>query len=155
MTMEQILLGATAVDLAAVLGLGWLVVRGARERALGDATRREALERLRGELQHLIDEADRRARALAGVLGADGARASAVPDGARTAPAGASGGARRRGTAGRPAAPVRLDPSWIDGEGDDDDQLLREALVRDAAADPAELRLRRELELALGTPRQA
>jgi len=110
--MESLLLGATAVDLAAVVALAWVVVRGARERELALATQREALQRLRAELTHLLEEAERRARLLERAVG--------------------GGDEGRGGRRGAPAsAPVASSP------------------------DLAELRLRRELELSLGTGRLA
>ncbi len=113
--MESLLLGATVVDLAAVVALAWVVVRGARERELALATQREALQRLRAELTHLLEEAERRARRLEQAVGG-----------------GDEGRSARRGAPASPAsAPVASSP------------------------DLAELRLRRELELSLGTGRLA
>jgi len=153
MTMESLLLAATAVDLVAVVALGWVVVRGARARELAGATQREALERLRGELAHLLDEAERRARALERAAGG-----AAPEEGSAAARGGATRAARLPVAAPAPApahAPLPRPRSWVDGDGTDDDRL-RDALVGDdTAADLAELRLRRELELSLGKGRLA
>lgn len=102
--MEALLVAVTVIDVVAVVALAWLVIRGARERELGLATQRSALERLRTELTQLLDEAERRAHRLE----------------CATAHEGASG---------------------------------RCAEVASSESDAAERRLRRELELALGTER--
>ena len=60
--MEQALWITTGVDIVAVLALAFLLLRGARERARSGVEQRDTLERLQGELQHLLEEAETRAR---------------------------------------------------------------------------------------------
>lgn len=130
--MENLLLATTIVDLIAVAGLAWLVVRSGRDREIASADQRMALERLRNELATLLDDAEERARSLERMLGAreQSLRALMIDLGRNEAPA-------------RPAAPER--------------PLVRPfaAAETPTATDPAELRLRRELDLSLGRGRLA
>jgi hypothetical protein len=141
--MDQTLWITTAVDVAAVVVLALLVVRGARERARSTLEQRDALERLGTELKHLLEDAETRARRLEDALGAreDGLRAL-LADLDRVAP---ERGARAR----KPPAPSRpLVRPYADAA----------AAPADDAGEPvdvAELRLRRELDLALGRTRLA
>jgi hypothetical protein len=142
--MENLLLATTIVDLIAVAGLAWLVVRSGRDREIASADQRMALERLRNELATLLDDAEERARSLERMLGAreqslrammiDLGRSEAAPEARRPAPA------PERPVAApftRPFAPAA------------------ETTATAAAVDPAELRLRREIDLSLGRGRLA
>ncbi len=137
--MENLLLATTIVDLIAVAGLAWLVVRSGRDREIASADQRMALERLRNELATLLDDAEERARSLERMLGAreqslrammiDLGRSEAQPDVRRPAPA-----------PERPAAPFTRPFA---------------PAAETTPVDPAELRLRRELDLSLGRGRLA
>jgi hypothetical protein len=70
MTLDNVLVATTAIDCAAVLALGWLFVRGRRERELAAAEQEAALGRLRAELGDLVAEAERRAKSLDAALAA-------------------------------------------------------------------------------------
>ncbi|HEV7730594.1 MAG TPA: hypothetical protein VGR62_00465 [Candidatus Binatia bacterium] len=129
--MENLLLATTVVDLLAVAGLAWLVMRSGRERELALADQRLALEKLRGELGTLLEDAEERGRSLERMLGAreQSLRALMIDLGRSEGPA-------------RPAAPER--------------PLVRPfAAAETTPSDPAELRLRRELDLSLGRGRLA
>lgn len=67
--MEHVLVISTAVDLLAVLVLGWLVARSARGRTDSFAEQRATLESLRGDLAQLVQDAEERARAVDEALG--------------------------------------------------------------------------------------
>lgn len=135
--MENLLLTTTIVDLIAVAGLAWLVVRSGRDREIASADQRMALERLRNELATLLDDAEERARSLERMLGAreQSLRAMMIDLG-------------RSEQAARPAAPT--------------ERPVAAPFTRPFApaaestpVDPAELRLRRELDLSLGRGRLA
>lgn len=134
--MENLLLATTIVDLIAVAGLAWLVVRSGRDRELASADQRMALERLRGELATLLEDAEERTRSLERMLGAreQSLRALMVDLGRNEAP---------RATAPeRPATSPLVRP-------------FAPPAAEGTPVDPAELRLRRELDLTLGRGRLA
>lgn len=135
--MENLLLTTTIVDLIAVAGLAWLVVRSGRDREIASADQRMALERLRNELATLLDDAEERARSLERMLGAreQSLRAMMIDLGRNEQAARPAAPAERPAAAPftRPFAPAAESPP----------------------VDPAELRLRRELDLSLGRGRLA
>jgi hypothetical protein len=140
--METVLLVTTIVDCLAVLGLAWLVTRSGRERDAASADQRDVLARLQGEIAHLLGEAEARARTLEETLGA---RERSLRTLLREIGRAEADGATSTRGAARPAAEPRpLVRSFADG--------LDET---DAGPDPAEVRLRRELELSLGRGRLA
>jgi hypothetical protein len=140
--MENLLLATTIVDLIAVAGLAWLVVRSGRDREIASADQRMALERLRNELATLLDDAEERARSLERMLGAreqslrammiDLGRSEGQPEVRRPAPA----------PAPERAAAAPFTRSFAPA-------------ADTTPVDPAELRLRRELDLSLGRGRLA
>lgn len=140
--METVLLVTTIVDCLAVLALAWLVTRSGRDRDAASADQRDILARLQGELSNLLGEAEARARTLEETMAArERSLRTLLREIGR---AEADGSATTRG-ATRPAADPRpLVRSFAEG--------LDEA---DAGPDPAEVRLRRELELSLGRGRLA
>ena len=131
--MENLLLATTVVDLIAVAGLAWLVMRSGRERELASADQRLALERLRGELGTLLEDAEERTRSLERMLGAreQSLRALMIDLGRNETPM--RHAASERPPLVRPFAPA----------------------AESTPTDPAELRLRRELDLSLGRGRLA
>jgi hypothetical protein len=124
--MPSVLAVTTAVDCIAVLALAWLVLRCRRAYELAVAEQRAALERLRGELADLVADAERRAAGLDETLAAREASLRALVAAADRAD--------------RRAARPGLAPRGHTG-GDAPRSVL----------DPAEVRLRRDLELTLGT----
>ncbi len=68
MNMQIILIVTTVVDLVAVGVLGYLMVRGARDREQSLGEQRAALEALRRDLAVLLEEAEQRAGRLDGSL---------------------------------------------------------------------------------------
>lgn len=134
--MEHLMLISTVVDLGAVVLLGWLVLRGGRERETALGVRQSALESLRADLSQLVLEAERRANGLAEMLGereerlrellAEIARVDVAP-------------------ARRPAPPAETRRA---ARVDEDDE--RDAL-RQPPVDPAEARLLRDLQLSFGS----
>jgi hypothetical protein len=62
--MDHLMLASTAIDVAAVLLLGFLVLRSGRVRDDALADQRATLETLRGDLAHLISEAEERTQVL-------------------------------------------------------------------------------------------
>jgi hypothetical protein len=64
MAMGQLIVLAMVVDCAAVAALAWLVGRVTRERDAILAEQRTTMERLRGDIAQLLDEAEVRARAV-------------------------------------------------------------------------------------------
>jgi hypothetical protein len=145
--MENLLLATTVVDLIAVAGLAWLVVRSGRDREIASADQRMALERLRNELATLLDDAEERARSLERMLGAreqslralmiDLGRNESAAEVRRPAPA-SERPAPDRSATDRPPFTRPFAPA---AEG--------------TPVDAAELRLRRELDLSLGRGRLA
>jgi len=67
--MQWVLVGATVIDVGAVGVLAWLVGRSGRLRDRMLADQRATLAALRGDLGHLLEDAERRARALEQRLG--------------------------------------------------------------------------------------
>jgi hypothetical protein len=138
--MENLLLATTIVDLIAVAGLAWLVVRSGRDREIASADQRMALERLRNELATLLDDAEERARSLERMLGArEQSLRALMIDLGRNEP-----------------APVRPAASTAP-ERPASSPLVRPfaPAAESTPLDPAELRLRRELDLSLGRGRLA
>src|SRR5437667_11100069 len=139
--MHTLLLGSTLVDVVAIAVLAWLVRRAGRVRDAARAAQREALENLRRDLATLVADAEERARALEESLGrrerslgallAKLERAERRPEGDTPRPAAPSGGlpelARRLGLRGKRGGGAPAE-----------------------AADPAEARLLRDLEIGLG-----
>ncbi|MFN8542729.1 MAG: hypothetical protein U0807_00745 [Candidatus Binatia bacterium] len=132
-----VLLATTAVDVAAVGALAWLLARGARQRIVVLDDQRAALETLRGDLGRLLEEAEQRARALErslaarerslrSVVGAIGRAEEAADDARQDRPL-------------RPVKPLTREPVSL-GESD---------------LDPGEARLLADLELSLGRGRSA
>ncbi len=130
---ETVLMATTVVDLVAVAGLAWVVMRGGREREVASAEQRATLGQLREEIALLLADAEARARALEETLGArERSLRALVRDMNRAESPAAESPARPFSRAFTPAA--------------DDDA---------PGVDPAEIRLRRELELRLGKGRLA
>ena len=132
MTLQPItwaLLALSVLDLAAVAVLGWLLWRGERLRAAVLDDQHSALDRLKRDLAHLLEDAEQRASTLEERLGARERSLRALV--AQLGP-----GQERPPTPARPLTRTLID--------DDED-----------AADPAEARLLRELELSLGRGRTA
>ena len=150
---ETFMVASTFIDLAAVGGLAWLVVRGGRERDAALAEQRAALEALRTDLGELLADAERRGQALeeslagrerslrdllAKVSRAEEKQARPTPKRAaeKAAPS----------PAGPPAAAARpLRPAGLEALRGDLAQVARKLNV-----DPAEARLLRDLEVSLG-----
>jgi hypothetical protein len=122
-----LLIAVSAVDLVVVIGLCWLVSRIRRERDAALAAQRATLEKLRGDLGELVSDAEARTRALDAQLHAREARLRALLHELARAEAAATGDGRAR-TRRDQEAPRRGRP------------------------DPAEARLRRDLELSFGAP---
>jgi hypothetical protein len=148
---ETFMVASTFLDLAAVGGLAWLVVRGGRERDAALAEQRAALEALRTDLGELLADAERRGQALeeslagrerslrdllAKVGRVEEKRAAAKRAPAQPAPSSA---------APRPAAPSPR-PAGLEALRGDLAQVARKLNV-----DPAEARLLRDLEVSLGS----
>lgn len=131
------MLASTVVDLLAVGALAYLLLRSRRDHDASLAEQRGALERLKGDLAQLLDDAERRTRVLEEVLAA-----------------------RERGL-----RQLLGDMAAIDGPPEPVRRSqTRPPLVRDLApedvvagdrprADPAEMRLLRDLQLSLGRSR--
>jgi hypothetical protein len=134
--MEHLMLISTVVDLGAVVLLGWLVLRGGRERETALGVQQSALESLRADLSQLVLEAERRTNGLAEMLGEREERLR----GLLAEIARVDSPAPRRPA---PAAEVRR-PARVD----EDDE--RDAF-RQPAVDPAEARLLRDLQLSFGS----
>ena len=66
--MDTLLLISTAIDVAAVVALAWLVLRGARTREAVLEEQRATLATLRGDLAALIEDAEHRAESLDATL---------------------------------------------------------------------------------------
>src|SRR2546426_12758050 len=66
--MDTLLVASAVLDCGAVIGIGWLVRRSARERDVTLEAERAALERLREELARLVRDAEERTRGLAAAL---------------------------------------------------------------------------------------
>ncbi|TMA41215.1 MAG: hypothetical protein E6J83_12895 [Deltaproteobacteria bacterium] len=140
--MHTLLLGSTLVDVVAIAVLAWLVRRAGRVRDAARAAQREALETLRRDLATLVADAEERTRALEESLGrrerslgallAKLERAERRPDGDTPRPAAAPSG-------GLPELARRLGLRGKRGGG-----------APAEAADPAEARLLRDLEIGLG-----
>lgn len=121
--MDYVMMGSAVVDLLAVAVLGWMLARSARERDTTLVDQRQTMERLRGDIGQLLEEAAQRARGLEQALVArERSLRSLLGEIERVEP-------RRPATAGPPT----LLPL---GERE-----------RPLAADPAEARLLRDLEL--------
>lgn len=139
--METVLLVTTVVDCLAVMALAWLVTRSGRARDAASADQRDVLARLQSELAHLLGEAEARARALEETLAARerSLRGLLREIGRAEADGTATARGARPAPEGRPL--VRPFADVVD--------------ETDAGPDPAEVRLRRELELSLGRGRLA
>jgi hypothetical protein len=140
---ENILVLATVIDLIAVAGLALLVLRTSRQRKDAAEDQRATLETLRGDLAQLIADAESRTRTIDKVLAAREKRLRAL-----LADVERFDGPPRAAERGRTAPPFErgrqpLDPADILEEGAD---------VRPGreAADPAEARLLRDLDVRLG-----
>jgi hypothetical protein len=120
-----VLAAVSALDLAVVLGLCWLVSRIRRERDAALAAQRATLTKLRADLGELVADAEARTRALDAQLAAREARLRALVRDVARAEERRVGGAR-------------------DGGSD------RAGSGRPRRTDPAEVRLRRDLEMAFG-----
>ena len=119
--MDYVMMGSAVVDLLAVAVLGWMLARSARERDTTLVDQRQTMERLRGDIGQLLEEAGQRARGLEQALVArERSLRALLTDLERVEP--------RRPAASPPVLPL----------GDRERQL---------AADPAEARLLRDLEL--------
>ena len=62
--MPLVLVACTVIDLVAVVALAWIVVRSRRDRDATLAEQRAALGHLKGDLAQLLDDAERRAKAV-------------------------------------------------------------------------------------------
>jgi hypothetical protein len=147
-TRESFLVASTVLDLAAVAGLGWLVVRGGRERDAALAEQRAALEALRTDLAELLADAERRAHALEESLAGreQSLRGLLVNVGKVEEKRSA---AKRTPAPPKPAPPSaepRPRPAGLEALRGDLAQVARKLNV-----DPAEARLLRDLEVSLGT----
>lgn len=139
--METVLLVTTIVDCVAVAALAWLVLRSGRDRDAASADQRDVLARLQGELSNLLGEAEARARTLEETLAARERSLRGLLRELGRAEADGSHAVR----SSRPAPEARpLVRPFAD--------VIDDA---DAGPDPAEVRLRRELELSLGRGRLA
>ena len=119
--METLLVASAVLDCGAVAGIGWLLKRSARERDTTLAAQRAALAHLREDVAQLVRDAEERTRGLAAALDARERRLRALI--AETA-------ASRPAPAPNPERPA--------GES-----------TSRAGMDPAEARLRRDLEQTL------
>jgi len=140
---ENILVLATAVDLIAVAGLALLVLRTTRQRKDAAEDQRATLETLRGDLAQLIEDAENRTRTIDKVLAAREKRLRTL-----LAEMGRYEGEPRSASRERTAPPFErsrqpLDPADILEEG-------AEVRFGREAADPAEARLLRDLDVRLG-----
>jgi len=132
--MQKVVLASTVTDLVAVALLAWIVARSARERDASLVDQRRALGELKADLAQLLEDAQMRAQAIAETLSARerSLRAAAEAD----AP-------------GRSAASQKRQPATA--------PLVRALTPEDlrGAADPAEARLLRDLEVSVGRARTA
>jgi len=119
--MHALLLASAVLDCGAVAGIGLLLKRSARERDTTLAAQRAALAHLREDVAQLVRDAEERTRGLAAALDARERRLRALI--AETA-------ASRPAPAPNPERPAGESTSW-------------------AGMDPAEARLRRDLEQTL------
>lgn len=129
--MTWVLLALSGIDLVAVAVLGWLLWRGERLRAAVLEDQQDALDRLKRDLSHLLEDAEQRAAALEERLGARERSLRAL--------------VARLGPDLGPGQEPRLQPA----------KPLTRTLVEELEdeADPAEARLLRDLELSLGRGR--
>lgn len=133
MTLEPItwvLLALSGIDLAAVAALGWLLWRGERLRAAVLDDQQRSLDRLKGDLAQLLEDAEQRAAMLEERLGA---RERSL----RALVAQMDAGQEPRPQPAKPLTRMRVED------------------LEDDEADPAEARLLRDLELSLGRGRAA
>ena len=128
--MGSVMMASTVIDLLAVAGLGWLVWRSGRERALQTAEQRAALSSLQGDLAQLVRDAEQRARTLDETLAA---REEHLRDLLRQLEAVEA--------ARRPQAAPAARPTDID------EPASRDAALR-LGIDPAEARLLRDLQVS-------
>ena len=132
--MQKVVLASTVVDLVAVAVLAWIVARSARERDASLVDQRRALGELKADLAQLLEDAETRAQVIAETLSAREKSLRAAADGE---PRGRSASSQNR----QPATPP----------------LVRALTPEDlrVAADPAEARLLRDLEVSVGRARTA
>ena len=129
--MEHLMLISTVVDLGAVALLGWFLLRGGRERETSIALHQATLGSLRADLSQLVLEAERRAQGLEEMLAAREQRLRALLEEV----------ARVETTAARRPAPPAARRTARAEQRDE----------RRPPADPAEVRLLRDLQLSLGS----
>jgi hypothetical protein len=140
---ENILVLATAIDLIAVAGLALLVLRTSRQRKDAAEDQRATLETLRGDLAQLIADAESRTRTIDKVLAAREKRLRTLLADVERFDAPPRPVSRERPTAPFERVRQPLDPADIIEEGTPP-RGGREA------ADPAEARLLRDLDVRLG-----
>jgi len=120
-----LLVAVSAVDLLIVVGLCWLVSRIRRERDATLAAQRTTLEKLRADLGELVSDAEARTRALDAQLAARETRLRTLLH-----------------------ELARAEAATIDGGGPR--TRTEEPHGRRRRPDPAEARLRRDLEMSFG-----
>jgi hypothetical protein len=132
--MQKVVLASTVVDLLAVAVLAWMVARSARERDASLVDQRRALGELKADLAQLLEDAERRAQAIAETLAAR---------------------ERSLRAAAEDEAPIR--PASSQKRQQATPPLVRALTPEDlrAGADPAEARLLRDLEVSVGRARTA
>jgi hypothetical protein len=143
--MPTLLIASTVIDVLAVAALAWLVLRAGRGREAALEAKRDALDTLRADLAELIADAERRAQALEETLGAREKTLRALV-----------GKLERPDTPARPAASTRATTGAgiVDRAGLP--ELARKLNLKSKRGgaevdDPAEARLLRDLELAVGS----
>lgn len=62
--MDYVMIGSAVIDLLAVAVLGWMLTRSARDRDTLLVDQRQTMERLRGDIAQLLEEAGDRTRGL-------------------------------------------------------------------------------------------
>lgn len=142
--MEHLMLASTAVDLIAVLALGWLVVRTSRARTESLDDQRATLETLRGDLAQLVTDAEERAQALDEALAAREKRLRALLHDLARYEAGRDAGRPARAREDREterAAETAAERSF--------ERMAERAERVTPRVDPAEARLLRDLEVRI------
>lgn len=155
--MDTVMLVATVVDLGAVTLLGWLTLRGRRERETSIGFHKATLESLRTDLSQLVLDAERRAEGLAQMLaGREESLRALLDDIARLEtqrPARQETRTEVRFEKRRPARPREErshDRSAVERAAER--AAERATPERAPAVDPAEARLLRDLQISFGAP---
>jgi hypothetical protein len=142
--MEHLMIASTAIDLLAVVALGWLVVRTSRARAESLDDQRATLETLRGDLAQLVTDAEERAQALDEALAAREKRLRALLQDLGRFDGGRDAGRASRAREARAAEPAGEPPAERTFE-----RMAERAERVAPRVDPAEARLLRDLEVRI------